>query len=264
MNRKILLSFLALCLFLTSVEMTIAVSVDIPTTIDSRIKTIVYNPNEVIELTFHYGFQSFIEFEEDEDIEIISLGESFPWKVTPVGKRMFIRPMQINTNTNMTVITTKRTYMFQLRADSYENKGDEELIYSVRFFYPDGSNKIPAMTGSKYSNVKNLGDKSQDEINSVLDNFKRGTVLNFDYSMTTNRNKSIKILRVFDDGISTYFEFENKNIIPNIYSVDLNGKETQIKYFIDGPYVVVNMVQLQFSLRVTDNIVCIFNNSMLY
>jgi type IV secretion system protein VirB9 len=244
--------------------MTIAVSVDIPTTIDSRIKTIVYNPNEVIELTFHYGFQSFIEFEEDEDIEIISLGESFPWKVTPVGKRMFIRPMQINTNTNMTVITTKRTYMFQLRADSYENKGDEELIYSVRFFYPDGSNKIPAMTGSKYSNVKNLGDKSQDEINSVLDNFKRGTVLNFDYSMTTNRNKSIKILRVFDDGISTYFEFENKNIIPNIYSVDLNGKETQIKYFIDGPYVVVNMVQLQFSLRVTDNIVCIFNNSMLY
>jgi type IV secretion system protein VirB9 len=154
--------------------------------------------------------------------------------------------------------------MFQLRADSYENKGDEELIYSVRFFYPDGNAKIPTMLGSKYSNIKNLGDKTQDEINTVLDNFKRGTVLNFDYSMTINRNKSIKILRVFDDGINTYFEFESKNIIPNMYSVDLNGKETQIKYFIDGPYAVVNTVQLQFSLRVSDNIVCIFNNSMLY
>ena len=145
----------------------------VPTTIDSRIKTIVYNPNEVIELTFHYGFQSFIEFEEDEEIEVISLGESFPWKITPVGKRMFIRPLQINTNTNMTVITSKRTYMFQLSADSYEGKGDEELIYSVRFFYPDTSNnKVPQFKEASYtSTASSLSPDTQNEQESILNNF---------------------------------------------------------------------------------------------
>ena len=41
----------------------------IPTTTDSRIRTLVYNPNEVYQLKFHYGYQSFIEFAEDEEIE---------------------------------------------------------------------------------------------------------------------------------------------------------------------------------------------------
>ena len=237
----------------------------VPTTIDSRIKTIVYNPNEVIELTFHYGFQSFIEFEEDEEIEVISLGESFPWKITPVGKRMFIRPLQINTNTNMTVITSKRTYMFQLSADSYEGKGDEELIYSVRFFYPDTSNnKVPQFKEASYtSTASSLSPDTQNEQESILNNFKKGTILNFDYSMT-GENSSIGLLKAFDDGINTYFEFSDSSFIPVIHKVNLDGTEEVIKYFRDGPYIVVNTVQMQFSLRITGKVLCVFNNSMLY
>ncbi|MDR3078776.1 MAG: TrbG/VirB9 family P-type conjugative transfer protein [Rickettsiales bacterium] len=241
----------------------VAIEGDIPTTIDSRIKTFVYNENEVIELTFHYGFQSFIELESDEKIDIISLGEAFPWKITPVKNRIFIRPLQINTNTNMTIITSKRTYMFHLRADSYENKGDEELIYSVRFFYPDNGAKIPKMPAASYGTMKNLDLKNKSEIDTVLDNFKSGTILNFDYLMTTSRNRAIRVLKVFDDGLNTYFEFESNSIVPNIYGVDMDGLETQLKYIVDGPYVLVNTVQLQFSLRISDSIVCIFNNSLL-
>lgn len=235
---------------------------EVPTTIDSRIKTIVYNPNEVIELTFHYGFQSFIEFEEDEEIEVISLGESFPWKITPVGKRMFIRPLQINTNTNMTIITSKRTYMFQLKSDSYEGKGDEELIYSVRFFYPDANTKIPTMENKKYAGLDSLNMNNQAEKESVLDNFKKGTVLNFDYSMT-GENRVIRLKKAFDDGINTYFEFGDQNLIPVIHIVENNGSESIVKYFRDGPYIVVNKVHLQFSLRITGQVLCVFNNSML-
>jgi type IV secretion system protein VirB9 len=236
---------------------------DIPTTIDSRIKTFVFNENEVIELTFHYGFQSFIELESDEKIDVISLGEAFPWKITPVKNRIFIRPLQINTNTNMIIITSKRTYMFHLKADSYENKGDEELIYSVRFFYPDNSQRIPKMPSAVYDNLKNLDLKNKNEIDTVLNNFKSGTILNFDYLMTTNKNEAIRVLKVFDDGVNTYFEFENNSLVPNIYMVDIDSKETQLKYIVDGPYILVNTVQLQFSLRISDSIVCIFNNSML-
>ena len=261
MKRNILYFFV---IFYICIVGIVKAETELPSTIDSRIKTIIYNPNEVIELTFHYGFQSFIEFEEDEEIEVISLGESFPWKITPVGKRMFIRPMQINTNTNMTVITTKRTYMFQLTADSYEGKGDEELIYSVRFFYPDpNSTKIPTFKDAKYTEATSLDLKTESEKNSVLNNFKKGTVLNFDYSMT-GENRTIGLKKAFDDGINTYFEFKDPNFIPVIHVVDINGNEEVVKYFRDGPYIVVNTVKMQFSLRITDKVLCIFNNTMLY
>jgi type IV secretory pathway VirB9-like protein len=153
--------------------------------------------------------------------------------------------------------------MFQLKSDSYEGKGDEELIYSVRFFYPTATEKIPTMKGATYSDLISVNPEAVEDQQAVTNNFKRGTVLNFDYSMTGN-NKNIKLRKAFDDGISTYFEFSDKNLIPAIYYVDLDGKENILKYFRDGPYIVVNTVQMQYSLRITGEVLCIFNNVMLY
>ena len=234
------------------------------TTIDSRIKTIIYNPNEVFDLTFHYSFQSFIELNEDEEIEIISLGESFPWKITPVGKRIFIRALQVNISTNMTIITTKRVYQFQLNSDVYDGRGDEELIYSVRFFYPDVTRNVLAQNKNKYDKKTKVNETGTENIESMgLLNLKKGAILNFDYSMTGNKNTDIIPLKVFDDGISTYFQFsKNNTIVPLLYSVSLDGKETPLKYYNDGPFIVVNTIQLQFSLRISDDILCIFNNPM--
>ena len=106
-----------------------------PVTTDSRIRTLVYNPNEVYELKFYYGYQSFIEFAEDEEIEMISIGEAFAWRLTPAGKRLFIRPLEIAGHTNMTIISNKRTYHFDIRSGEYDGKADEELVYTIRFFF---------------------------------------------------------------------------------------------------------------------------------
>ena len=113
---------------------------DIPITADSRIRTYIYNPNEVYLLLLHFGFQSHIEFEKNEEISTISLGDSYAWKITPMGNRLFIRPMEKNIRTNMTIITNKRSYQFDLVAkeidDEYES---EDLVYLVRFVYPKKS-----------------------------------------------------------------------------------------------------------------------------
>ena len=63
---------------------------DLSLTTDSRIKTYIYSPNEVYLLVLHYGFQSHIEFAKNETIETITLGESFAWKLTPLGNKLFI------------------------------------------------------------------------------------------------------------------------------------------------------------------------------
>ena len=80
----------------------------------------------------------------------------------------------------------------------------------------------------------------------------------------TGENGTIGLKKAFDDGINTYFEFKDPNFIPVIHVVDINGNEEVVKYFRDGPYIVVNTVKMQFSLRITDKVLCIFNNTMLY
>ncbi|MDF2965664.1 MAG: Type secretion system protein VirB9 [Rickettsiaceae bacterium] len=110
---------------------------NLPITVDNRIKTYVYNPNEIYLLVLHFGFQSHIEFAKGEEIETLSLGDTYAWKLTPLGNRLFIKPMEKNIRTNMTIITNKRTYQFDLVAKELEEEDDErDLVYLVRFFYP--------------------------------------------------------------------------------------------------------------------------------
>ncbi len=108
-----------------------------PITADSRIKTFVYNPNEVFTITTHYGYQSNIEFGPKETIDTISVGDRVAWQIIPAGRRLFIRAMEENARTNMTIVTNQRAYQFDLRSSSANAVfGSEELTYVVRFYYP--------------------------------------------------------------------------------------------------------------------------------
>jgi len=109
---------------------------DIALTTDSRIKTYIYSPNEVYLLVLHYGFQSNIEFSKGETVDTITLGDSYLWKITPIGNKLFIKPMEKNIRTNMTIITNKRTYQFDIVAKELLEGDDKDLVYVVRFQYP--------------------------------------------------------------------------------------------------------------------------------
>ncbi|MFN7038592.1 MAG: TrbG/VirB9 family P-type conjugative transfer protein [Alphaproteobacteria bacterium] len=115
---------------------------------DNRIKTYVYNENEVFLLVIHYGFQSSIEFGLGEEIETLSVGDSYAWKITPVGRRMFIKPLEENIRTNMTIITNKRTYQFDVVSKVDEAKLDKDLAYVVRFYYPSQKNVQEELTNN--------------------------------------------------------------------------------------------------------------------
>ena len=109
---------------------------DLSITTDSRIKTYIYNPNEVYLLVVHYGFQSQIEFSKGEEVKTISLGDSYAWKITPLENRLFIKPMEKNIRTNMTILTNKRSYQFDIVAKELDGEEDQDLVYVVRFYYP--------------------------------------------------------------------------------------------------------------------------------
>jgi type IV secretion system protein VirB9 len=256
-----------------------------PITTDSRIRTLVYNPNEVYELKFFYNYQSFIEFANDEEIEMISIGEAFAWRLTPAGKRLFIRPLEIAAHTNMTIITNKRTYHFDIRSDEYSGKADEDLVYTIRFFYPQIGQPLPIPPQLAVPNVATritstpaipkiakIDDivrtptpvtRVDEPLPSVIDRNPEGVDLNFDYRVA-GKSDDIMPLKVYDDGMETHFQFANDNlVIPTISMVDSSGAEIQLNYVVRDRYVVVPTISRQFTLRLSDGLLCIFNNKLI-
>ncbi len=261
-----------------------------PITTDSRIRTLVYNPNEVYELKFYYNYQSFIEFSEDEEIEMISIGEAFAWRLTPAGKRLFVRPLEIAAHTNMTIITNKRTYHFDIRSDEFNGKADEDLVYTVRFFYPQVNQPLPIPPQLATPNIAapkpplpmpiqvqpvqptqqkiivktpipgaNIGK----DIPEIIQRNPDKAQLNFDYSLA-GKSDNIVPIKVYDDGNETYFQFANDNlVIPSINSVDENGSELPLNYAIRDGYVTVQSISKQFTLRLAESLICIYNNKMM-
>ncbi len=249
-------------------------SSQVPITTDSRIRTLVYNPNEVYELKFYYNYQSFIEFAEDEEIEMISIGEAFAWRLTPAGKRLFIRPLEIAAHTNMTIITNKRTYHFDIRSDEYSGKADENLVYTVRFFYPQIGQPLPIPPQLAVPNVAKPAQKGviktpipsarvDEPLPGIIARKPAGAELNFDFSLA-GKSDNIVPLKVYDDGRETYFQFANDNlVIPTISIVDANGLEQTLEYIIRDNYVVVPTTGRQFTLRLAESLLCIYNNKLL-
>lgn len=103
---------------------------------DSRIRTYEYNPNAIYPIVLHYGFQSHLEFANGEEPQTISLGESYAWKITRIANRLFIKPLEKNIRTNMTIITNKRTYQFDLIGKEMSRAEEKNLVYVIRFNYP--------------------------------------------------------------------------------------------------------------------------------
>lgn len=212
---------------------------------EKKFRSFLYNPNEVYRYIGHYTYQGFIEFEEGETIGTISMGNPSLWLFESLGNRLFLKPVgEDGSETNMTVITTKRVYHFELMAREAKGIADKNLIFVVKFVYPDEKEKnIVEFAKTNLSDEPDLRDLSK---------------YNFNYQFTGE--KSIAPTKVFDNNQFTYFQFGNKNSeIPAIFSVDSEGFESLVNYRVSGDYIVVERVGAQFTLRNGSEIVCVYN-----
>jgi type IV secretion system protein VirB9 len=144
----------------------------------------------------------------------------------------------------MTIITNKRVYHFELMAREAKGIADKNLIFVVKFVYPDEKEKnLVEFPKTNISDEPDMRDLSK---------------YNFNYQFTGER--SIAPSKVFDNGQFTYFQFSNKNSeIPAIFNVDANGFESLVNYRVTGDYIVVERVGAQFTLRNGSEIVCVYN-----
>lgn len=229
-------------------NLTLGISIPRPIGNEGRIKVINYTPNTIFKFIGHYTYHSIIEFGSDEEIKTITMGTPTAWQIKPDGNRIFLKPIEDDATTNMTVITNKRMYMFEVHGSYANGIDDEDLSFMVKFIYPgDGINNLSG--GGGISVVSN----------TVPPNLANPQMYNFKYKISGKRT-AIEPILIFDDGEFTYFKFRDVNTsIPSIFMVDQDGNEGLINYRIFAGYVVVERVHSTFTLRHGHEVLCVFN-----
>ncbi len=216
-----------------------------PIATDSRIRTVRYSANEVYQFIGHYGYQSAIEFESDEQIQTVSIGDSVSWMVNPAGNRLFLKPIDQNALTNMTVITNKRSYLFEMHAEETQDIRDKEMVFVMRFIYPQADqSQMDFTTFESFPDIEREPEK-------------------YNFRYTIRGSSVIEPIRIFDDGQFTYFEFRDKNAdVPAIFNVDSSGNEELINFRKRENYIVVERVGSRFTLRRGPDIMCVYNETL--
>lgn len=230
-----------------------------PTAIDSRIRVLVYNPNDVFKYTGYYGYQTSIEFAEDEEVVSISMGDTSAWQISVAGFRIFIKPVEQYATTNMTLITNKRTYFFELYAQSTTDIRDPNLVFNVKFIYPDDmDDNISSKLANNNSNDKMMSDISINKLD-----LSRPEIYNFLY--TISGNEEVAPIKIFDDGEFTYMQFRDKNYeMPAVFAVDEELRESMVNVKPDPTSdntIIIEQVFPKLVLRRGNKIVCVFNEA---
>lgn len=248
MKKLILTTAIALCI----ASPAMAGKSPRPGSADARVKNITYHDSDVYRVTAHYGFSTVIEFNHSEEIETISLGDSSAWQtIKPSrGNLLFIKPLEQNANTNMTVVTNERIYTFELTARSAQSHKSKNLSFRVKFIYPE----ILDMQLANIGKSKNNGFNPKEFTPSTVapENW------NLKYSYAGSRR--LRPTRAFDDGAFTYLQFSKTGKTPAVFSVDEEGNEAIVNYSMRGKYLVVESLARQFTLRDGKSVTCIFND----
>lgn len=212
---------------------------------DYRITSVDYNPAQVIIIHSHYGFSTHIQFGATELVDKVVLGDKDAWKTAKTANHLFIKPTANKADTNMTVLTNKRTYNFLLLASEAETPDAKQMLFQVDFDYPDEKK-------SKADDVKKmelLKQKLTDE----------DPISPSNWNYWIKGSASIAPEQAFDDNRFTYLEFAPGTDLPAFFMEDEHGKESLINIHIKDNTVILHKVFKRLVLRRGENVACIVN-----
>jgi type IV secretion system protein VirB9 len=185
---------------------------------DPHLQLVDYSEGRVVELRTSPGYQMMVELSPDEQIQNVAIGDSGSWSVSAnrEGDRLFIKATAPGSTTNMTVVTSVRTYTFDLVA---LNAPSADTPYTVQFRFPA---PVSAALDPRYVDVA-----------SVTRRLSR-------YKISGDR--TLRPASISDDGQHTYISWPSGAPIPAVYAVDSSGNEmllngmmgTNDVYAVDG------------------------------
>ena len=224
---------------------------------DPRLVERLYDPTQVVRIEGKVNVQSTIQFGEGEAIENVAIGDSQSWQVTPNRRAnlLFVKPLEPRATTNMTVVTNKHTYLFDLVA----SPNTRTPLYILTFTYPvevqpveDEATGLASNTAPRESpNAVELAAANDDY--AVLD----PTTLNFDWA--GSGDTALLPERIYDDGSATFMAWPSGQPMPAILVKDHEGTEGPVNFAVRGDTIVLDVVPSEIILRSGDDAAMLVN-----
>lgn len=236
--RKLLKCFHGLCVFCALLSVADCYA-------DPRIYNYVYDKEFVYPIYTMAGEAFLVQLEHDENFKsensAIGIGDIGAWKASVRGNGVLFKPVGTKPNTNLIVVTNKRTYAFEIVGSSAKHRP----TYVVRFRYPDTEAYLDAQREAMGANQQAQtlaymqAQAAKDKAIQAATSFAR-PVFNPKYSWIGNHSMispkmttSLKPTAAYDDGRFTHLVYDSSVSMPNFYKLSGDGTEALLNTNID-------------------------------
>ena len=204
---------------------------------DARIRTAVYDPEQVYVIETDLLHSTTIRLGPGERFAAVVVGDTESFQVDPIpelGHVLTIKPHVAGASTNMTVVTDARTYNFHLR----EGRSPAQF-FEVRFAYPGGGRRAASWddTGKLPAGAAPAGREN--------------------HVYLASGGADFRPTAVWDDGRHTYFRFPESARQPAIFKVNARGRERTVNWTQAGDVVRVRGLSPDWTLRIDDEAICV-------
>ena len=216
---------------------------------DNRLQTLVFNEEAVVRIDGKVLVQTTIKFGPDEAIENVAIGDSAAWQVQPNKAQtiLFVKPLESSARTNMTVVTDKRTYLFDLVASPRNAP-----LYVLQFRYPELEKaaeeaRLAAIAEAEAEAVRAAANPGAAAASGERYAAADPATLNFEWASAGNAE--LLPSRTYDDGDAVFLTWPAGVPIPAILITNADGDEGPVNFTVRGEIVVVDGVPAQIILR---------------
>ena len=214
---------------------------------DDRLQTRVFDENAVVRIEGKVKVQTTIKFAPDEVIENVAIGDSTAWQVQPNKAQtiLFVKPLEPAARTNMTVVTDKRTYLFDL-VSSPRNSA----LYVLQFRYPELERaaeeaRLAALAEAEAQALR----AAAEPVTMAGDPAQPTDPAKLNFAWASAGTPELIPTRTYDDGDAVFLTWPQGIAIPAILVTNEDGDEGPVNYTVRGATVVVEGVSPQIILR---------------
>lgn len=225
---------------------------------DARIRIVPYDANKVVRIYTAVGNPTLIQFEDDETVldagkGMIGMGDAKAWSVGPKGSNIMLKPKVARPDTKLLVVTTKRTYAFEISSILKTRKSNVEPTLIVRFDYPDSRTKAMHAANGRQAAIHNrLGQITG----------RGGVSANRNANYMKQGDETLAPSQVEDDGRFTFMQFDSTRELPVVYKTLPDGSEALTNFHMDSDSgtVVIHETASKFILRYGSAVMAIRND----
>ena len=229
-----------LLVLLMGVGVAYAETTPLPGLLDSRIRAAPYSADEVYVLKGFVGYQTDLEFELGETFVGLGAGDIDGLSFVAQDNHLFLKPKAAKVGTNLTILTTRRSYQLDYSATAEPPDASEPVTYVLRFTYPP--------------TPKEGGEASERALVAESHRPK-----NIDYWYCGD--PSLQPAAASDDGVHTRLTFAAKAEQPAIFILNEDGSESLLNFSMDEGEVIVHRVARRLILRRGALAGCVVNKS---